>query len=226
MPGKIRTCQTKRPTISAPSSSADTQDMFPEICVSGATRGVRGKPILATGRGSDQFRLRLPDGMRHEIKSSAEANGRSTNSEIVHRLKEFSKGRGLHPPLDEDNADYGDGLEIVRLALHVHGREVAQALWHDFGLPMPAPPPLHQRLASDGEKQAVAFLDECTLPDPRWEITCHELFIRYTEWVRPLSGVPLDQSTFGRYLRKVGCKRRRSNGSIYVGIRLRDKGGA
>ncbi|MQX63624.1 Arc family DNA-binding protein [Sinorhizobium meliloti] len=35
------------------------------------------------GRGSDQFPLRLPDGMRDRIKRHAEANGRSMNSEIV-----------------------------------------------------------------------------------------------------------------------------------------------
>src|SRR5690606_26183582 len=38
------------------------------------------------GRGSDQFPLRLPDGMRDAIKKEAEANGRSMNAEIVARL--------------------------------------------------------------------------------------------------------------------------------------------
>jgi len=38
-----------------------------------------GKP----GRGSDQFPLRLPDGLRDQIKERAEANGRSMNAEIV-----------------------------------------------------------------------------------------------------------------------------------------------
>lgn len=35
------------------------------------------------GRGSDQFPLRLPDGMRELLKRRAEENGRSMNSEIV-----------------------------------------------------------------------------------------------------------------------------------------------
>lgn len=38
-------------------------------------------------RGSDQFQLRLPDGMREQIKQSADANGRSMNAEIIYRLE-------------------------------------------------------------------------------------------------------------------------------------------
>lgn len=40
----------------------------------------------ATGRTSDQFNLRLPDGMRERIAEEAEKSGRSMNAEIVHRL--------------------------------------------------------------------------------------------------------------------------------------------
>lgn len=39
------------------------------------------------GRGSDQFIVRLPDGMRERIKAEAEANNRSMNAEIVARLE-------------------------------------------------------------------------------------------------------------------------------------------
>lgn len=38
-------------------------------------------------RGSDQFPVRFPEGMRDRIKAEAEANGRSMNSEIVARLE-------------------------------------------------------------------------------------------------------------------------------------------
>lgn len=37
---------------------------------------------------TDKFMLRLPDGMRERIKSAAENNGRSMNSEIVATLYE------------------------------------------------------------------------------------------------------------------------------------------
>ncbi|MBN8976159.1 MAG: Arc family DNA-binding protein [Rhizobiales bacterium] len=39
-----------------------------------------------TGRGSDQFVLRLPPGMRDAIAHEAENSGRSMNAEIVDRL--------------------------------------------------------------------------------------------------------------------------------------------
>ncbi|TJZ91604.1 Arc family DNA-binding protein [Paracoccus gahaiensis] len=38
------------------------------------------------GRGSDQFMLRLPEGMRDRIKLSADRNSRSMNAEIVATL--------------------------------------------------------------------------------------------------------------------------------------------
>lgn len=40
------------------------------------------------GRGSDQFIVRLPNGMRDRIKAAAEANNRSMNAEIVATLDE------------------------------------------------------------------------------------------------------------------------------------------
>ncbi|AWC25622.1 MULTISPECIES: Arc family DNA-binding protein [Aminobacter] len=40
------------------------------------------------GRGSEQFMVRLPDGMREALKADAEASGRSMNAEIVARLEE------------------------------------------------------------------------------------------------------------------------------------------
>ncbi|PTQ72733.1 Arc family DNA-binding protein [Celeribacter persicus] len=39
------------------------------------------------GRGSDQFVVRLPDGMRDRIKAAAETNNRSMNAEIVATLE-------------------------------------------------------------------------------------------------------------------------------------------
>lgn len=41
-----------------------------------------------TGRESDKFMLRLPDGMRDRIRVEAESNKRSMNAEIVSRLQE------------------------------------------------------------------------------------------------------------------------------------------
>ncbi len=38
------------------------------------------------GRGSDQFALRFPEGLRDRVKAVAEASGRSMNTEIVEAL--------------------------------------------------------------------------------------------------------------------------------------------
>lgn len=54
-----------------------------------------------TGRGADQFMLRLPEGMREQIKAAAESSGRSMNAEIVARLEESF----VAPPPHELGAD-------------------------------------------------------------------------------------------------------------------------
>lgn len=43
--------------------------------------------MAKAGRGSDQFMVRLPEGMRDRIAASADHNGRSMNAEIVARLE-------------------------------------------------------------------------------------------------------------------------------------------
>lgn len=53
---------------------------------------------IPTGRESDKFMLRLPDGMRDMIKTSAAESGRSMNQEIVDALTEFFPV----PPTEED----------------------------------------------------------------------------------------------------------------------------
>lgn len=62
------------------------------------------------GRGSDQFPLRLPDGMRDQIKEAADRNGRSMNAEIVARLEaSFTASASVtHSTLAEALAAYGD----------------------------------------------------------------------------------------------------------------------
>ncbi len=42
----------------------------------------------ATGRDSDKFMLRLPDGMRDRLSEEARANKRSINAEIISRIEE------------------------------------------------------------------------------------------------------------------------------------------
>lgn len=42
---------------------------------------------LRPGRGSPVFQIRLPEGMREQIKKEAAKNGRSMNAEIIDRLQ-------------------------------------------------------------------------------------------------------------------------------------------
>lgn len=49
--------------------------------------------VRIPSRGSDQFNLRFPDGMRDEIRRAAEASGRSMNAEIIARLEDSFKNR-------------------------------------------------------------------------------------------------------------------------------------
>ncbi|MBU2359477.1 MAG: Arc family DNA-binding protein, partial [Alphaproteobacteria bacterium] len=44
--------------------------------------------MAKAGRGSDQFPLRLPEGLRDEIKKLAEQAGRSMNAELIARLED------------------------------------------------------------------------------------------------------------------------------------------
>ena len=53
---------------------------------------VSGMADDATGRDSDKFMLRLPNGMRDRLKAEAEANKRSMNAEIVARIEESFQG--------------------------------------------------------------------------------------------------------------------------------------
>ena len=53
------------------------------------------------GRGSDQIKLRLPDGMRDELKEAAKANGRSMNAEIIARLEAYTDSPSNSDRLDE-----------------------------------------------------------------------------------------------------------------------------
>jgi hypothetical protein len=45
------------------------------------------EPVNSPGRGSDQFVVRFPEGMRDRVAKLAAANGRSMNAELIDRLE-------------------------------------------------------------------------------------------------------------------------------------------
>lgn len=47
---------------------------------------------------AERFQIRMPEGLRDEIRISADLNGRSMNAEIIHRLKNPYQDRGNDEP--------------------------------------------------------------------------------------------------------------------------------
>ncbi|EKF58606.1 hypothetical protein QWE_18438 [Agrobacterium albertimagni AOL15] len=62
------------------------------------------------GRGSDQFPLRLPDGMRDTIKAAADVSGRSMNVEIISRLEASLSNAKLEDP---ERRDYERRIRVL-----------------------------------------------------------------------------------------------------------------
>lgn len=58
----------------------------------------------ATGRNSDKFMLRFPEGMRDMVKAAADKSGRSMNAEIVYALEVYFRLDGLNYDLFNDDA--------------------------------------------------------------------------------------------------------------------------
>ncbi len=56
----------------------------------------------STGRESDKFMLRLPDGMRDRLKNEAARNNRSLNAEIIARLEQSFEAGVVRTMSDED----------------------------------------------------------------------------------------------------------------------------
>lgn len=55
-------------------------------------------------RGSDQAMIRLPDGMREQLKTAAESKNRSMNAEIVARLEDSLSGVSVERLQGENEA--------------------------------------------------------------------------------------------------------------------------
>ena len=95
---------------------------------------------MATGRESDKFIVRLPDGMRDRIKAVADANGRSMNAEIVSALEDKFPEPKLFDALIE-------ALLIVDGARH-SSSPADSRLGDDYGL---------QKICADLKRQLQAI---------------------------------------------------------------------
>jgi plasmid stability protein len=63
-------------------------------------------------RGSEQFVVRMPDGMRDKLRAEADKNGRSMNAEIIARLEASFRSTplGTDDEREELIARYGEWL--------------------------------------------------------------------------------------------------------------------
>ncbi|GEM_PF-5878305 len=208
--------------------------MFPEICVSGATRGVRGKrdylepghhEPLDTEKGvhpTDTLACKKgvgKDDTSGDLNTVTSSDG-VRNEGGACSVPAPRDGLGATDPISRPE-DINTCLAMVRLAFDVHGKDVAQALWAQFGLPMPSKPTRMAKPLSEKGLQVSRFLLECAIPDPQYEIAAADLYEPYRRWAVSNDLAVLELPSFGRYAIAAGCRRRRSNGSIYIGIRLR-----
>ena len=69
---------------------------------------------MATGRESDKFMLRLPEGMRDLIKAAADTNKRSMNAEIVVRLEKTLLSDEMRTRAAETSDGHAQLVEKIR----------------------------------------------------------------------------------------------------------------
>ena len=93
------------------------------------------------GRDSDQFALRLPDGMRDIIKASAQKNSRSMNAEIIVALEMYLGVTGGKSLRDDDNPET---FNLAGLPEEEQLRKIiqssAQTMYEDLKKALRAPP--------------------------------------------------------------------------------------
>lgn len=102
-----------------------------------------------TTRASDQFPLRLPDGMRDELKRLANENGRSMNAEIVSALEDYlvrKRQMDFATDIIRTTLSSGTPEEIVGRLEELRETEEAIRAARMTWLNPPAPPPRQGRL--------------------------------------------------------------------------------
>jgi hypothetical protein len=115
--------RSKSPSIAVVEAAARVLDCSVSYLV-GETDEPNTPQSSQTGRGkmveirtkSDGFMLRLPDGLRDRVKSRADTNGRSMNSEIVHCIEaSFEPSRVLAPIITDALHQYVEAEVSKRL---------------------------------------------------------------------------------------------------------------
>jgi hypothetical protein len=80
------------------------------------------EPTTPAGRGSDQFVIRFPEGMRDRIAKLAAENGRSMNAELIDRLEKSMVDSDDIKNLENTVARLWDRIDTIREILETHDR--------------------------------------------------------------------------------------------------------
>lgn len=110
-------------------------------------------------------------------------------------------------------------IDIVTEARRTHGKSYAAALWRSLGLPT-VEETVSRPEQTGMMKHIFDFLEECTVEDPRSELRSDALHRKYQQWAASNGAPYIVSVSFGKYLVKAGLSRRRSGGSVYLGIRI------
>jgi hypothetical protein len=70
------------------------------------------KIVKSPGRGSDQFLIRFPEGMRDRLSEIAAKNGRSMNAELIGLLKDGIAARANMSSLSNEFAEFKQAADL------------------------------------------------------------------------------------------------------------------
>jgi hypothetical protein len=84
------------------------------------------KANQSAGRGSDQFVIRFPEGMRDRIANLAAANGRSMNAELIDRLEKSMVDSDDIKNLENTVAQLWDRIHLIKEILEMHDHRLGR----------------------------------------------------------------------------------------------------
>lgn len=111
-------------------------------------------------------------------------------------------------------------IAMIDQAKQLFGVEFAKGLWVTLGLPTVGKVAARQRRSFLGD-QIDRFIRDCLNPDPLSEVKVEAAYAVYRDWSSAVELATLPATTFGRLLKRAGIASRRSNNTIYCGIRIK-----
>ena len=139
---------------------------------------------------------------------------------VFHEVLPQLRRTGAYAP-EPDFDVMREKLFLVKETRLTMGRKAAAALWRELGLPVAdeAREALPERSGMLGHVRD--FIEDCLVEDRASEVTAAAVFKRYEEWAAANSAPYIIFSSFGKFLQRAGIQKRRSNGTIYTGVRIR-----